>query len=241
MEEHRPGGIFKVARRHRIIDQADPARLAGVDAPAGQHHLQGRQWPDQLGQADSSAEAGMNPQLYLGKTELGFRGVRGDPVAAGKRQLQASPQAEAVNETHGGEGESFETFEYPLAALDERQGLPFIGQAGKFRDVRAGDEAVRLAGADNKTGGELPGKRVQDQGELFQSCPGEGVDFPLRMVEGEPGYPVIVPFYSPVAVCFPVMRHGTPPRSAQSAWRHPGRRRCRGLPSRAWRRFSPGH
>ena len=138
--------------RHRIVYQAHFLRPAGSDAPAGQDHIHGRHWTDEAGEADRSPEAGMDPQFHFGKAELGSGGVRGNPVTTGQRQFQPPAEAEAVNEADGRGGEQFDPAEDGLPSLDVSQGRGRIGQAGKFSDVRTGDETVRLPGAEYHAG-----------------------------------------------------------------------------------------
>lgn len=138
-----------------LVDEAHLAGPAWPDRASGQDQVERRRDPDQSGEALGAPGAGEQPDLHLGLAELGPGFIVGaDPHRARQGQFHAATQTGSVD---GGDHRlpqlGVEPFQPVVDLLARPHGL--LGLLGGVEaaeepaDVGAGDEAVRLGGADD--------------------------------------------------------------------------------------------
>ena len=150
-------GGFHHSRRHAFVGQAHALGLAGVDVAAGEHHVQRRgAGAMRSRQPLHAAPAGEDAEHDFGQRELGRRLVDDDEVAAGQRQFErrrpcsgreSAPASDRARPPGGCRDPS-------RAAIRARADCGAV-EAGEFLDVGAGDEAGRLAGAEDQALGRF--------------------------------------------------------------------------------------
>jgi len=110
-------------------------------------------------------------------------------VVAGQGELGAAAQAGPADQGRRRDREVGEAAEQDLPPPALLPGLLAAGQVGDLLDVRAGDEAVVLAAADDESGeAPLPGpslRLVQDALEVRHQSGAEHVHRAIREVQGE--------------------------------------------------------
>ena len=226
------------------VDQAERLGAAGADIAAGQHHGHGFERIDQPRQAHGAAEAGVQAEHHLGKTET--RVLDRDPVVAGERDLEPAAQAIAVDHGDRGHGQVVEPIDDRVAVGEARLDRGHVGHAAEFVDVGAGDEAARLARAQDHALGQIAFERREHVVELDQDILREDVGAAVRLVEHQPGDAVVIARELPVApVALPTRRSARADRApgcaaperprpcpcavptpSRSTSRRPARRRC---------------
>ena len=167
----------------------------------------------------------------LGQAKTRGRLVDHDAVAAGERELHAASETESAHECKRWIGRRLELIEGIPASPDERNGLVDVLQLPEFVDVGAGDETIRLAGADHQSFRRVRSEITQHRAKFLQDGGGQGVGGGIGFVQGEPGDAV------DGALGFPMVEglHAFFRfRRARPASRRPDRRRCKSRQSRAW-------
>ena len=240
-----PRAVFSMMRaRHALVDEAHALRAARVDRLAGQHQVERR------GRADRAAAAacmpphpGTMPSITSGSAKRVFGLVDDDAVAAGERQLQAAAQAEAADQR--------ERRDTDARASRSNVSQPRLTSASassrrldvaELVDVGAGDEAVRLARADDEALRRLaPASASSTRRRILSSTASTRTCWSLApaLVEGEPREAVGVACPS-VQCLHALLVASVPSTRARPASRRPGRRRCRShaMPRRPPVRFS---
>src|SRR6185312_6682934 len=74
--------VERVALADELVDEAHPARGAGLDHPAGEHRLHGGDRPRLPDRATSAAKAWKDSQIDLGEAEPCFVVVDRDAIVA---------------------------------------------------------------------------------------------------------------------------------------------------------------
>ena len=136
----------QVRRRPDAVDEADPQRVLGTDALAGEDHLHGVAESDDHRQAHEAAVAGVEAPSRILQAELGVR--RGEAHVAGERQLEPPRDGEAVDR---GQDRlvDVEPARDAAEAVSGDEALPELGRRrcaegdGVGLQVRAGAEGLR--------------------------------------------------------------------------------------------------
>src|SRR5580765_6442217 len=120
-----------------MIDEADALRFFGGNHFSGEAEFMRDAFAAQARQALRAAVTGNDAELHFRLAELG--GFAGQANGAGKRELAAAAQGEAVD---GADGRLAERFEEMKNALAEQRKILAVdwGAQGKFADVRAGNK-----------------------------------------------------------------------------------------------------
>ena len=113
-------------RRNDVVHQPELPRLRGPDRPASEDEVEGGLEADEPREPLGAARAGEQPELHLGKPELGTGSVRRHAAPAGQRPLQAPAEAGAVDGGHDGLGEEGQPIEPVLPLV---RGALSIGRA----------------------------------------------------------------------------------------------------------------
>ena len=140
----RRGGTQSSAKAHAL-------GFAGVDVAAGKHHVQRLGRGDPFRQPFHAAPAGKDAEHHFGQRQLGGRLVHHHEVTASQRQFQAAADAVAANQRQRRIGNRRQPVVEIPAPGDQGAGRLCAIEAGEFLDVGPGDEAGRLAGAEDQT------------------------------------------------------------------------------------------
>jgi len=136
---------------HQLIDEPHAERLLRAHVAAGEDHVERALQPHEARQPLRAAGPRDEPELRLGQREHRLAVVGRDAIGARERELEPTAEACAVDRGDDREARLLEAVEerLPLAAHALRLLLAARGE--ELLDVRAGDEAVRLA-ADQDDG-----------------------------------------------------------------------------------------
>ena len=93
----------------------------------------------------------MQAEHDLGKSERCV--LDGDAIVAGERDLEPAAEAVAVHDGDGRRGEMIEPVHHRVRLGEPRLHRGGVGHAAKLADVSAGDEALRLGGAQHQAFG----------------------------------------------------------------------------------------
>jgi hypothetical protein len=147
-EQDRTRGAFQLGGRHQPIHQATLKHAIGPQRLAGEHQLHGLANAQQPHRAHRTAKARMDPELHFGKPHRQAAVVGGDAIATGQRQLESATERKAGYGRDRRAGQGFELIENPLAGADMFEGVGGVAKGRELANVRAGNEAGALAGAD---------------------------------------------------------------------------------------------
>ena len=154
------GGHFHDARRHTVVGQAHSFGSLGIQRLAGQHQIQCGSRANPLRQAQHAAPAGKDAEHDFRQPHFGTRFIDRQQVTTGQRQFQSSAQAMPTDQGQRRVFDRCQPVEQIPAALDQRPAL-FRGiELGKLLDIRPGDEAGILAGANDQAFGRMGVKLV---------------------------------------------------------------------------------
>ena len=191
------GGGLDVALGHDRIDEAERLGAAGARVAAGEHHGHGLERIDQPRQAHRAAEPGMQAEHDLGKSER--RILDRDAIVAGERDLEPAAEAIAVHDGDGRRRQAIEPVDHRVGLDEARLDRAGVGHGAKFADVGAGDETLRLGGAQHQALRHVALEAREHVVELGEHVLGERVGAGVRLVEREPGDALLVAREYPVA------------------------------------------
>ncbi len=226
-------GVFHDPRRHALVGDAEPFRAPRVDGAPGQHQVEGRRRAGEPRQPLHAAPARHDPQHHLGQAETRSGLVDDHAIPAGEGQLESAPEAEAADERDRRILDGGEPLEAVPSALDQRDRPRLRFDLSELVDVRAGDEAVRLARRDDEPARRVAVEEVERLVELGEHRGAERVGRRSGAIEREPREAVGVAREGPVLHRVRAFSLSTLVRRAS---RRPVRRRCRSRPCRAGRR-----
>jgi hypothetical protein len=191
------GGGLDVALGHDRVDEAKRLGAAGAHVPPGEHHGHGLERIDQPRQAHRAAEPGMQAEHDLGKSER--RVLDRDAMVAGERDFEPAAEAIAVHDRDRRRRQAIEPVDHRVRLDQARLDGAGVGHGAKFTDVGAGDEALRLGGAQHQAFGHVALEAREHVVELAEHVLGERIGAGVRLVEREPGDAVLVAREYPVA------------------------------------------
>src|SRR5438552_11406384 len=160
-------------------------RAARVAAARVQDLIERARQTDQARQALRATRARKKTERDLRQTDAHARRVGGDAPVAGERELVTTTERAPVDRGDGGEGERREVAK---DALDLAAPLAELGggrPVRQHREVRAGDELVRLRADDDETAGPRlarVGDRAPERGDERRV---DGVDVVRRAVHDD--------------------------------------------------------
>ena len=142
----REGDVVKDRGRHQLVHDAELVRPLGTLDFACEDHVERGTGADQSGQPLAAAGTRQDAELHFGQPELGLGVISRNPVGAGQRELQPTPQAGTVNSHDDRLRERRDAAQHVLAI--GRQPLRFggRGELDELLNIRARDEVVGLTG-----------------------------------------------------------------------------------------------
>ena len=166
----------------------------------------------------------MMPELHFGQTDpRAVLPVR-DPVMAGQRELQAAAQAEAVDRSHGRNGQRLDAVENARHGMDDLRDFGLGLEVVELADVGAGDEAFLLARHEDDAANALVAgaflDRRDDGLKLLDRLAPERV---LRLaldIEGGPGDALEIDLEPPVLQVCHIRCHDRSSQNLKSQNRH---------------------
>src|SRR5437899_380235 len=139
----------------------------------------------------------METQHNFGKSEPCI--IDCDAVVTGKRDFEAAPQAIAVDDSHNRHAEPIEVIDDGMRPAQATLGRFGIRHAAEFTDVRTGNETAFFPGAQDYSRRRLALDVRERIVELDQHLLTERVGARSRLVEDEPGKPIVVAGKLPMA------------------------------------------
>ena len=157
-------------------------------ATRGENHLERGAQTDQSGQPLASAGAGQESQPNLGKRQLGLRVIGRDAIVTGEGKLQSTAQTRAIDGRDDRLGKVGDPLQHLLPLAGEP--LEFVpgGEPGELFDVGAGNEGVRLSGANHhRVAGRIAPDLLERRLELRLHGATQLVHRLAREIQGENG------------------------------------------------------
>jgi len=142
--------------REGVIDQPLALGRAPINGMAGEHEVQRSGGADEVGQAHSAAETGVDAEADLGQPQARARMAVSDAIATGQGELQAATEAVAADHGNRRHGQCGDPVHECLPACHQFTGRRGILELAQFRHVGAGDEAL-LGRLDHQTAQMLRG------------------------------------------------------------------------------------
>jgi hypothetical protein len=143
--------VPKLSGRHEFVEQTHLQRLSAAQRSTFQHEFECRANSHGANGSYGTPEAGMYAEQHLRQSQGKRCVVRADPVGARQRKFETAAEHESVQRRDAGARHIFDRIDDGLARPHQLIALGGSLDRLEFLDVRAGDEAVRLARAHDES------------------------------------------------------------------------------------------